>query len=260
MVSSEDTNGTLDDKEESTEETDGTLENDNVVDEEDADAEIESEDTDNSSTDLDEVTDEPEEESTSEQVEQESEVQPTIATFSAAQKSLKGIALKSPTNVYQKQDKNSKVLKSYALGSVLQYKTFTTEWYEATVYLNGKAHTGYIHKNDVENSTSQQRDLIGIGLNNSTHVYKSTSTSSGILKSYAMGSILRYKTFTNNWYEATVIVNGKKHTGYIHKSHVENAVEKQKDLRGIGLKVQLTFINLLLLVQGHISHMQKVRF
>ncbi|MDY0409440.1 hypothetical protein [Paracerasibacillus soli] len=57
----------------------------------------------------------------------------------------------------------------------------------------------------------------GIGLNSSTHVYKSTSTSSGVLKSYKKGTILKFKTFSNAWYEATVFVNGKQHTGYIAK-------------------------------------------
>ncbi|MBS3336809.1 hypothetical protein KCW11_13430, partial [Staphylococcus aureus] len=72
----------------------------------------------------------------------------------------------------------SNVLKTYSAGSLLKYKTFTSNWYQATVIINGKRQTGYIHKDHVENAVSNQNTLQGVAKNNSTKVYKSTSTSS----------------------------------------------------------------------------------
>lgn len=153
------------------------------------------------------------------------------------QESLKGIGLKSPTPVYDKASTSAKQLKSYAEGSLLIYKTFSDNWYEATVYIQGKAKTGYIHKSHVENvHTSQQENLKGIALGSPTTVYAKASTNSKKLKSYGKGSILVYKTFSNEWYEATVYINGKPTTGYIHRSHVENVLtSNQESLKGIGL-------------------------
>src|SRR5699024_11084721 len=139
--------------------------------------------------------------------------------------------------VYSKASRDASIHKTYAVGSILTYRTFTSSWYEATVYVNGVKKTGYIHKSDVENSidTSQQ-NIKGIALNAKTIVYSRASTSSAKLKSYDAGTILTYKTFSKNWYEAIVYIKGKATTGYIHKSHVEDAVNAGKALEGIGLK------------------------
>jgi len=145
-----------------------------------------------------------------------------------------GIALKSPTNIYFNASA-TKAIKSYSQGSILKYQTFTSQWYKATVYINGKAQTGYIHKSDVENAVSQATILEGIGLKNPTNIYSNASRTKTI-KSYPQGSILKYQTFTSQWYKATVYINGKIQTGYIHKSDVENAVGQPARLEGIGLK------------------------
>lgn len=147
----------------------------------------------------------------------------------------KGLALKSSTNVYESTSTNSKVLKSYTAGSILLYKSYSANWYSATVILNGKGHSGYIHKSDVENSISVQETLKGIGLINPTAVFAQASTSSKKLKTYSVGSILTYKTFSGNWYEAVVYINGKRTTGYIHKSHVESKLNLNEGLKGIGV-------------------------
>ncbi|WP_164667634.1 SH3 domain-containing protein [Virgibacillus doumboii] len=148
------------------------------------------------------------------------------------QKVLKGIGLKSPTAVYSKASTNSSKLKTYGQGSVLYYKTFTNSWYEALVYVDGNPTTGYIHKSHVEEIVDNQKVLKGIGLKSPTAVYSRASTHSGKLKSYSQGSILYYKTFTSNWYEALVYVNGKRRTGYIHNNHVEGIYDKQEALKG----------------------------
>src|SRR5690625_2078925 len=152
------------------------------------------------------------------------------------QETFRGIALKSKTHVYANPSTSSKKLKSYSQGTLLKYKTYTSDWYEATVYVKGKKQTGYIHKSHVEEPTSNQETLHGIGLRSSTYVYAKPSTSSKRLKSYKIGKKLKYKTYTKNWYEATVKVKGKWETGYIHKSHVDELVNTTKTLQGIGLK------------------------
>lgn len=131
-----------------------------------------------------------------------------------------GIARKKTVSVYNNASLSSKVLKSYPEASKLKYRTFTPSWYEATVYVNGKRHTGYIHKNDVETIVNNQQRIEGFAAQSRTKVYSKPSTSSSVLKTYAFGSKLIYRTFTNSWYEATVYVNGKRYTGYIHKNDV----------------------------------------
>lgn len=134
--------------------------------------------------------------------------------------SVNGLALKNKTAVYSNTNKSSSVLKNYLLGSKLIYRTHSKDWFSATVYVKGKAHTGYIHAKDVETAVSDQITLQGVGVSNLVKVYKSGSRSSDTWKSYLYGSTLKYKTFTKNWYEATVIINGKSQTGYIAKKDV----------------------------------------
>ena len=161
-----------------------------------------------------------------------------IQSLSAQTVSYKGIALKNPTHVYSETSTSSKPLKSYEPGSILQYRSYSNEWYEATVYVNGEKYTGYIHHSHVENvDTSNQENYQGIALQNPTKVFKKASTSSDSWKSYTKGRVLEFRTFSKNWYEATVIVNGERKTGYIHKSHVK--VLSDKDLQqysGIALR------------------------
>lgn len=149
--------------------------------------------------------------------------------------SLQGIGLKDSTHVYTKATRSSKSLKSYVQGSILKYRTFSNDWYEATVYINGNPTIGYIHKSDVETLLDNKETLSGVGLKNPTAVYSKASTNSLKLKTYSIGSILKYRTFSENWYEATVKYNGEWTTGYIHKSHVENATDTPQNLKGIGL-------------------------
>lgn len=156
------------------------------------------------------------------------------------QQTLRGVALKNSTHVYANASRNSS-LKKYSSGSILKYRTFTSNWYEATVYVNGKARKGYINKQDVDNIVQKQETLQGIALRQPTAVYKKATTGSA-WKTYDAGSVLKYRTFSSNWYEATVIVKGKRQTGYIHKSHVENVIpeNERKTLNGIGTAVPTT--------------------
>ena len=155
-------------------------------------------------------------------------------TSKSSQTSYRGIALIDKTNVYSEASTESKILKSYSKGSILKYSAFTSDWYITAVYINGKRTTGYIHKSHVENSTLNQKRLSGIGTQSPTHVFSKASISSKKLKSYTQGSVLKYRTFSKEWYEATVYINGSPKVGYIHKSHVENSTTNQEKLSGIG--------------------------
>ncbi len=140
---------------------------------------------------------------------------------------IRGLAVSKVVSVYSSTSTNSSVLKSYSQGHILLYRPYNSAWYEATVYVNGKARKGYINRNDVENIVTNQVTVRGVAVNSPTRVYSKASTSASTLKSYSFGRALIYRTFTDSWYEATVYVNGKPSTGYIHKSHVVNVTGKK---------------------------------
>lgn len=142
-----------------------------------------------------------------------------------------GVGTASPTNVYVRPSAGSSTLKSYPVGTILKYQSFITGWYSATVYINGKKTTGYIQAKDVEKPVTNPEQFIGVGLTAPTKVYQSPSTGSNTLKSYAQGSILKYQSFVTGWYSATVYINGKKTTGYIKASDVENSVKSPSTLK-----------------------------
>src|SRR5699024_8858045 len=101
---------------------------------------------------------------------------------------------------------------------------------EATVLVNGKYVKGYINTNDVEDIVDKQETKKGWAAANPTSVYSKASKDSKVLKSYDVSSSLKFKTYTKNWYQATVYVDGKPKTGYIHKNDVtfEESANKTK--------------------------------
>ena len=118
-------------------------------------------------------------------------------------------------------------LKSYNQGLVLQYRAYNSNWFEATVYVNGKAQTGYIHVNDVGDKAPV---LKGYALLNSTYIYSNTSRSAARLKTYKIGHQLQYRPYNSSWYVATVYVNGKAQTGYIHANDVGSTKPPQSSI------------------------------
>ncbi|MBM7543086.1 hypothetical protein JOE23_003365, partial [Amphibacillus cookii] len=158
----------------------------------------------------------------------------SIQSNSSAE-TLNGVALKDRTPVYSEQSTSSTVLRDYSQGTILLYQSLNSTWYQALVILNGVRTTGYIHRDDVETlDLSNQQSLQGLSKLNSTHVYSQPSTSSSTLRSYNAGRLLMYKTFSNEWYEAVVIINGQQQTGYIHKDHVETFDRSnQQSLQGL---------------------------
>lgn len=140
-----------------------------------------------------------------------------VETSVTSQTSLRGVALNNPTRVFSAASTSSRTLKSYQYGHILQYRTFTSNWYEATVYVNGKAQKGYIHKTHVGDMNSRLKGYANV---DQLRVFSNTSRSSSTLKSYKKGSLLQYRAYNSNWFVATVYINGKAHTGYIHKNDV----------------------------------------
>ncbi|MFJ8266871.1 glucosaminidase domain-containing protein [Peribacillus asahii] len=161
---------------------------------------------------------------------------PLSTSIASAATTLQGVALDGSTKVYEQTNTSSTVLKSYSQGTILSYKEYTDDWYKASVYVNGKAVTGYIHKDDVETATTSPESVSGIGVESPTKVYTKASESSAALKSYAQGTILKVQTFTSNWYTATVYVKGVKKTGYIHIDDLEDIFTSTESVSGIGLK------------------------
>lgn len=151
-----------------------------------------------------------------------------------------GIALKNKTAVYSNPSKDSNKQKEYSAGTTLKFYDFTDNWYRTGVYIDGVKVTGYIHKSDVEIPTANPVNLEGVALKNKTVVYSSPSTSSKKQKEYTLGSILKYTTFTDSWYQATVYINGVKETGYIHKSDVNTATDNPVYKRGVALQQPTT--------------------
>lgn len=143
---------------------------------------------------------------------------------------LSGYAQLKDTNVYKSTSKSSKILKSYPVGKILLYQPYNEEWYKATVYLSGKAYTGYIYKNDVG---TKPPTMQGYAQLEPTNIYQSTSMGSNVLKSYRAGHILKFKPYNDTWYEVTVYINGSPRTGYLHKDAVGDNIPT---LHGLALK------------------------
>lgn len=130
---------------------------------------------------------------------------------------LTGYATKNPTTVYQKTSKKSKKLKNYKIGTVLKYQPYNNSWFKATVIINGKRVQGFIHSKDV----SKNAPIInGYALQNPTVIYQQTSKKSKALKSYPKGAPLKFRAYNKDWYRATIILNGKKVSGYINSKDV----------------------------------------
>lgn len=145
-----------------------------------------------------------------------------------------GFALKQPVSIYESTDRNSAVLKEYPYGHMLKYRTYSNEWYQATVYVNGKRKTGYIQKSDV--GKTAKTAVKGIALKQKTNVYQKRSKKSKVLKKYDAGKILTYRAHSKDWFVAKVYLNNQTQTGYIHRSDVETIASSSKTLKRVSTK------------------------
>lgn len=150
--------------------------------------------------------------------------------------SASGVSLRK-VNIYRTASLKSNVLKSYNAGKIVKYKPYNKDWYQATVYINGKGQTGYIYKKYVDTIVSNPTNGTGIAVQIPTKIYNEPSTGAKVLKSYKQSQTLKFKTFSSNWYQATVIINGIKKIGYIHKTDVG---DKTSTLSGYALNSPTT--------------------
>src|SRR5690606_34554972 len=104
------------------------------------------------------------------------------------------------------------ILKELPKGTVLTLKPFWNNWYATELRLDGQTVIGYLLQDTIEIAMTERKSLSGVSLENKTNVYRNPSTSSEVLKTYSQGAILKYQTFSSDWYKATVYVNGVKHT------------------------------------------------
>ena len=147
-----------------------------------------------------------------------------------------GIALKNPTKMYASPSTSGKVLRTYASGTVLKYYTYTSGWYRSNITVNGKLTTIYINKNDIEQATSNPVLSEGVAVKNPTNMYGSPSIGGKVLRTYAAGKVLKYYTYTKEWYRSNITISGKRTTIYIKKSDVEQLVANPIKCEGIALK------------------------
>lgn len=110
---------------------------------------------------------------------------------------LSGYALKHSTIFYSDASASSSKLKTYKKGTLLKYKAYNNNWFQADIYINGKYRTGYVQKSDVGVAPT----ISGIAQQNQTKVYCDMSTNSGVLKSYNKGTVLKYKPYTRECLE-----------------------------------------------------------
>ncbi|MEH6948166.1 hypothetical protein V7068_14070, partial [Bacillus sp. JJ634] len=93
---------------------------------------------------------------------------PLSTSIASAATTLQGVALDGSTKVYEQTNTSSTVLKSYSQGTILRYQAYSDNWYKASVYISGKAVTGYIYKADVETATASPVSVSVIGLKQPT--------------------------------------------------------------------------------------------
>ncbi|WP_411954045.1 SH3 domain-containing protein [Alkalibacillus sp. S2W] len=158
------------------------------------------------------------------------------STITAEEEVLQGVATDAPTNIYADTSQGSSTLKSYSKGSILYFEKHSSNWYSASVYVNGSMKDGYIYAGDVEEATQEPALQQGVALKNKTKIFSKASTSSNSLKSYNKGSVLYYEKFTSNWFSAEVYRNGEWQTGYISANHVETATNEPQNMKGIAQK------------------------
>ncbi len=153
------------------------------------------------------------------------------------QSSLQGIGINNPTNIRELASTKSKVLTSLPIGTIIDLETFSDNWYEATAKVDGKVIKGFIHHKHIGDTVeTKQKSFKAIGINNPTYIRTRPSTKATHVKALPVGSIINLKTFSKHWYEATVNVNGKKKTGYVHKKHIGDQINnKNSSFKGYGI-------------------------
>lgn len=141
----------------------------------------------------------------------------------------RGVAKKSPTNVRQSASTKAKIIKQYPIGTVLNYESYSTDWYRIKVSNNVY---GYIHKKHVTTVKTKPVDVRGVAKKKTTNIRVGASTKSKVLRKVPIGQVLNMKTFSKNWYQ----VNIGGQVGYIHRKHVTVVKTKPEPVKGVAKK------------------------
>ncbi|WDF04956.1 N-acetylmuramoyl-L-alanine amidase [Shouchella hunanensis] len=141
---------------------------------------------------------------------------------------LEGVAKQNRTAVYSDVSRNSTILRSYNEGQILKYRPFTSEWFSATVILNGTATQGFIHADDLRPVDEVPEQLEGYAKDR-VSIYSQTSRTSTVLRNYDEGQMLKFRPYTENWYSAVVRINGEWKNGFIHKSDIVLLTDAQEE-------------------------------
>src|SRR5699024_6485262 len=149
---------------------------------------------------------------------------------------LKGVAKKGPTNVRAGASTKSKIIKQFPIGSVIHYKSFSKNWNEITVNVNGQNVSGFIHQKHVTNLKTVPTSFKGIAKKSSTKLYAGASINAKTVTTVPIENILQSKTLYKNWLEVTTTVNGKSVSGYMLKTDVTKISTKPKAAKVVTLK------------------------
>src|SRR5690625_2531011 len=79
-------------------------------------------------------------------IDKETDAKEKVTVLRSGNANLIGVAKKSPTNIRTETSTKSKVLKKLPIGSVIEYKAYSEDWYEIAVEINGKTEVGFIHR------------------------------------------------------------------------------------------------------------------
>lgn len=142
-----------------------------------------------------------------------------------------GYAQHNIIHVYDGAYDNANILKNYDQGDEITYKTYSSNWYEAEVYIDDEKQTGYIHKDDADEEKPEvPEDIEGVAQKDPTPIYKETSTDAGVWKKYEQDATLKYHEMDEDgWFEASVYADGHWRTGYIQKDDVGTTVEEMME-------------------------------
>lgn len=152
-----------------------------------------------------------------------------IEIAKANQQSIKGKALKSPTYIREHASTKASAITNLPIGTIIEYKPFSTYWHEIKVQVGGKEKTGYIHRKHIDQVT--EKNLQTIAGKPKTYIRTQASTKSEALTIVDNGTILNYGIYpaNTNWYEVEI----DNRIGYVHKKHVNEIFTTQEKLRGI---------------------------
>mgnify|MGYP001328489594 CR=1 FL=1 len=126
------------------------------------------------------------------------------------------------TDVY---DSNNNNILTLPKGMTINFTRHNNTEHIVYVYVSGGYKTGYIPEESVEVPFDNNQSYEGRTTSDPTPVYSSNGS---VLTTLNDKKIIKYKSYSESWYQAYVYVRGGYKTGYIHKNDLENKIENAK--------------------------------